>query len=235
MLELSADTRELQEEKRKDYRNVVAAQSVLLLVSLFTDDWFGDSGFSFHVFTLCAAVYLGLLWDLSRNFTLKRWVPRTLGAVGLTVVLSSIVYNNFLWTPRGGIAVNVLLHGTTIAIQAVVLWLGLRDLLRGSRNAVDKLWAAAGLYLMIGIAFGESIHLLHLLAPDTLGPGLLPDVRGFHEALYVSFVSLTGADNDLKGVSHFCRNLLVVEALVAQLFLVMLISRLLLPAEDTRG
>lgn len=225
------DSLELQEEKRKDYRNVVAAQSVLLLVSLFTDDWFG-SRFAFHVFTLCAAVYLALLWDLSRNFTLKTWIPRSLGALGVAVVLTSVVYNNFFWTPAGGLVVNVALHGLTVAIQGVVLWLGLRDLLRGARNATDKLWAAAGLYLMIGIMFGEAIHLLHLVAPSTLGPDLLPDVRGFHEALYLSFASLTGADNDLKGISHFCRNLVVMEALVAQLFLVMLISRLLLPEEE---
>jgi hypothetical protein len=56
-------------------------------------------------------------------------------------------------------------------------------------------------------------------------------VQGFHEALYLSFVTLTGADNELKSISHFCRNLLALESLMAQLYMVMLISRLLV-SED---
>jgi hypothetical protein len=220
-------TKELQEEKRKDYRNVVGAQAVLLLISLLTDDWLHNSTLSFLLFQICCAVYLGLLWDLSRNFTFKRWLPNLLGVTALSVVLVSLGYNYLLWDPLTGPKVNSSLHGITVLIQSVVMWLGLRDLVRGPRNAADKLWAAAGLYIMLGIIFGELIHFVHLLQPDTLGPEIPASVKGFHEALYVSFVTLTGADNGLSNVSHFCRNLLVVESLLAQLYVVMLISRLL--------
>lgn len=218
---------ESQEEKRKDYRNVVAAQAILLVVSLLTDDWLNDTRITFFLFQLCCIVYLGLIWDLSRNFTFKRWLPRILGILSLLVVTTSLTYNYFLWDPVGGIKVNCLLHGVTVGIQAVVIGLGLRDLVHGPRNAADKLWAAAGLYIMLGIAFGELIHFVHLLRPDTLGPNIPADVIGFHEALYVSFATLTGADNEVSGVSHFCRNLLAMESLLAQLYVVMLISRLL--------
>ena len=223
-------TKELQEEKRKDYRNVVGAQCLLLLISLLTDDWLHNSALTFFLFQLCCAVYLGLLWDLSRNFTFKRWLPNTLGLTSLAVVLISLGYNYLAWDSNVGPQVNAALHGTTVLIQAVVMWLGLRDLVRGPRNAADKLWAAAGLYIMLGIAFGELIHFVHLLRPETLGPTILPTVEGFHEALYVSFATLTGADNEVPTISHFCRNLLVLESLMAQLYVVMLISRLL--AED---
>lgn len=218
---------ESQEEKRKDYRNVVAAQAILLVVSLLTDDWLNNTQVTFFLFQLCCIVYLGLIWDLSRNFTFKRWLPRALGVLSLAVVSTSLTYNYLFWDPVGGVTVNCLLHGVTVGIQAVVIGLGLRDLVHGPRNAADKLWAAAGLYIMLGIAFGELIHFVHLLRPDTLGPSVPADVIGFHEALYVSFATLTGADNELSGVSHFCRNLLAMESLLAQLYVVMLISRLL--------
>ena len=143
------------------------------------------------------------------------------------MVITSLIYNYLLWDPVRGISVNCLLHGVTVGIQAVVIALGLRDLVHGPRNAADKLWAAAGLYIMLGIAFGELIHFVHMLRPDTLGPKIQPNVIGFHEALYVSFATLTGGDNSLTGVSHFCRNLLAMESLLAQLYVVMLISRLL--------
>ena len=220
-------SRELQEEKRKDYRNVVGAQAVLLLISLLTDDWLHNSTLSFLIFQVCCAVYLGLLWDLSRNFTFKRWLPNVLGVTALLVVVVSLSYNYLFWDPVSGPKVNSALHGTTVLIQSVVMWLGLRDLVRGPRNAADKLWAAAGLYIMLGIVFGELIHFVHLLQPNTLGPAIPATVEGFHEALYVSFVTLTGADNALSNISHFCRNLLVLESLLAQLYVVMLISRLL--------
>lgn len=218
---------ESQEEKRKDYRNVVAAQAILLVVSLLTDDWLNDTRITFFLFQLCCIVYLGLIWDLSRNFTFKRWLPRLMGILSLLVVSTSLTYNYLFWDPVRGILVNCLLHGVTVGIQAVVIGLGLRDLVHGPRNAADKLWAAAGLYIMLGIAFGELIHFVHLLRPETLGPKIPADVIGFHEALYVSFATLTGADNEISGISHFCRNLLAMESLMAQLYVVMLISRLL--------
>lgn len=218
---------EMQAEKRKDYRNVVSAQWILLLVSLLTDDWIRNETLSFVIFQICAVVYLALLWDLSRNFTFQRWIPRTLGWLAVMVFAISLIYNFGLYSVLHGPRVNASLHLITVAIQTVVLWLGLRDLVKGPRAAGDKLWAASGLYLMIGIAFAELIHVFHLLQPEMLGPGLAPTVHGFHEALYLSFVTLTGCDNDLNNISHFCRNLLAIEALVAQLYLVMLISRLL--------
>lgn len=220
------------EEKRKDYRNVLACQSVLLVLSLFADDWVGSATLAFHLFLLCSAVYLALLWDLSRNFTFKRWIPRHLAVLSWTVVLGAALYNNLLWTPGRGLTVNAGFHALSIYVQVFVLWLGLRDLLQGSRAAKDKLWAAAGLYLMIGITGAEVIHFLHLLAPTTLGPEVAPDTRGFHEALYFSFGTLTGSGGDLGAVSHACRNLLMLEALIGQLYLVLLISRLLLPASE---
>ena len=218
---------ESQEEKRKDYRNVVAAQAFLLVISLLTDDWLTDSRINFFLFQVCCIVYLGLIWDLSRNFTFKAWLPRVLGILALGVVATSLTYNYLFWDPVLGVTVNCMLHGITVLIQGIVIGLGLRDLVHGPRNATDKLWAAAGLYIMLGIAFGELIHFVHLLRPDTLGPSIPATVTGFHEALYVSFATLTGADNELNGISHFCRNLLVLESLLAQLYVVMLISRLL--------
>jgi hypothetical protein len=226
---------ESQEEKRKDYRNVVAAQAVLLIVSLLTDDWLNNTQVTFFLFQLCCIVYLGLIWDLSRNFTFKRWLPRLLGVLSILVVSTSLIYNYCYWDPVRGIVVNCLLHGVTVGIQSVVIGLGLRDLVHGPRNAADKLWAAAGLYIMLGIAFGELIHFVHLIRPDTLGANVPADVIGFHEALYVSFATLTGADNELSGISHFCRNLLAMESLLAQLYVVMLISRLLAGDEQAEA
>ena len=223
---------ESQEEKRKDYRNVVAAQAILLIISLLTDDWLNNTQVTFFLFQLCCIVYLGLIWDLSRNFTFKRWLPRLLGVLSILVVCTSLTYNYLLWDPVKGITVNCLLHGVTVGIQAVVIGLGLRDLVHGPRNAADKLWAAAGLYIMLGIAFGELIHVVHLIRPDTLGPNIPANVIGFHEALYVSFATLTGGDNALEHISHFCRNLLAMESLMAQLYVVMLISRLLASDRD---
>jgi hypothetical protein len=226
---------ESQEEKRKDYRNVVAAQAILLVISLLTDDWLNDTATTFFLFQICCIVYLGLIWDLSRNFTFKKWLPNTLGILSLLVVGTSLIYNYIFWDPVRGIVVNCWLHGVTVGIQAVVIGLGLRDLVHGPRNAADKLWAAAGLYIMLGIAFGELIHFVHLLRPDTLGPHIPPTVIGFHEALYVSFATLTGGDNALSGLSHFCRNLLAMESLLAQLYVVMLISRLLAGDDEVVG
>ncbi len=225
-IEENTYTAELQEEKRKDYRNVVGVQAILLMICLLLDDFMRHETVTFLLFQVCAAVYLALLWDLSRNFTFKKWLPKALGWLAVLVVATSVGYNLLFWTMEQGRYVNACLHIVTIWIQFVVMSLGLRDLVNGPRNASDKLWAAAGLYLMLGILFGELIHTVHLFRPETLGPTIKPSVHAFHEALYASFATLTGADNELQG-SHLYRNLLVFESLLAQLYMVLLISRLM--------
>jgi hypothetical protein len=199
------------------------------MVSLLTDDWLNNTQVTFFLFQLCCIVYLGLIWDLSRNFTFKRWLPRMHraavdpGGGHFTHLQLPVLGSGRRRSPS-----IALLHGFTVGIQAVVIGLGLRDLVHGPRNAADKLWAAAGLYIMLGIAFGELIHFVHSAAPGYARAATFPPMSSaFTRRSIVSFATLTGGDNALSGVSHFCRNLLAMESLMAQLYVVMLISRLL--------
>ena len=70
--------RELQQEKTKDYRNVVLIQIIIVVFGLtlseplMTDSKSDVSKFIIAIFSFFGATYAFLLWDMLRNFTQNR-------------------------------------------------------------------------------------------------------------------------------------------------------------------
>ena len=87
--------------------------------------------------------------------------------------------------------------------------------------------AAICVYLLIGLVYARAYFLLHL-ATDTPvlahGPGF---VEGMPEYVYFSITTMTTVGyGDIQPVTPFTRSLAVTEAIVGQIFLVVLIGRL---------
>lgn len=221
---------ELEEEKRKDFRNVVAVQVGILVTSWLCEDVLRLIGLrrpeeiTWWLFQGLAGVYLYLLWDLLRNFTLRTGLVRTVGWLLVTLFLVGTLANNVLPQTAGLTRLNIVLHFFVLGVEMLVMRLSLRDLLRRNRHTVDKLWASAGIYFMAGLAFGNLFHLLHMVDGQT-------SHTDYFESLALSFTCLTGADNAFP-MSHVIRNLGLLEATLGQLYLVLLISRVLLPREE---
>jgi len=81
-------------------------------------------------------------------------------------------------------------------------------------------------YLLLGIAFGEAARFIAILDPEAYASGNLPRVER-PELYYFSFVTLTTVGyGDVTPVHPMARSLAVLEALTGQLFLSILIARL---------
>ncbi len=233
----------LTEEKRKDYRNVVLLQVALLLISLLGSDLLqglqvpAAAEVSWFLFLVLAALYLYMLWDLLRNFTRKRWLIRAVQIWIALIYVLIVVVDQVLAARLGDRHLwNAAFHAGVLAVEILVLRLALRDLFRGARSSVEKLWASAAIYFMAGLAFTNLYRILHLNAPEAFGAPVNQGFSGYYEALYFSFSALVGLDNAFPQCCHSFRNLMLLEGVLGQLYLVLLISRVLLPdgpAEQT--
>jgi hypothetical protein len=85
---------------------------------------------------------------------------------------------------------------------------------------------------MGGFAFATAYHILHMLDPNAFGVAMAADHLGLAEALYFSFNCLVGLDTAYPNSAHLVRNVAVLEGCWAQLYMVLLISRVLLPEEQ---
>jgi voltage-gated potassium channel len=112
----------------------------------------------------------------------------------------------------------------------------LSHVLRLERVTFDKICAALCSYLLLGLIFAILYSLLEFLNPGTflVGGEVIPqgDPRAFYgagmgQAIYFSFTTLTTLGyGDVAGATPVAKNLSVLEALIGQIYLVVLVARL---------
>jgi Ion channel len=101
-----------------------------------------------------------------------------------------------------------------------------RHAVRASTVDSEQLFAALDAYLLVGVIFGVGYSLLDQISPGSFGAPLEHDLdlsRGF----YFSFVTLaTLGYGDIVPVSETARGIAIVEAIAGQMYLAVLVARL---------
>jgi hypothetical protein len=124
----------------------------------------------------------------------------------------------------------------SIALLFLAVFTLFRDLLRAERVGSEQICASIVLYLLIGIFYWVLYGLLaryELSPPAFHGVDPRPDAivsigeRRSFDLLYFSFVSLTTVGyGDIVPVHPFARTLATLEAVTGQLYLALLVARL---------
>jgi hypothetical protein len=234
--------RELQQEKTKDYRNVVLIQvtivvlGVVLAEPLLADTKSEVSKAIISVFSFFGALYAFLLWDLLRNFTDSRALISGILAVLTGIVITGILvefpyYQVLQVTDRQ--TYLLIIHGLLFPIEVTVISFAIRDIFSGNFFTPDKLWGAACVFLMIGISFGSLYDLITIVKPGSLGVEYELGLPNYSQCVTYSLSILGGADSGHQP-SRLIRNLSVLEALWASLYGMLIIGKLLgLPRQDS--
>ena len=118
---------------------------------------------------------------------------------------------------------------TTIGAAGLLATLLLVRVLRDGRINVHRISGAIGTFLLLGIMFAQGYRLLVIEIPGSFSFGGAPATAA--ELLprlgYFSFITLTSVGfGDIAPLHPFARSLVVLEALVGQLFLAILVARL---------
>ena len=89
----------------------------------------------------------------------------------------------------------------------------------------QRIMGAVAVYLLLGLSWEQGYELLHMLHPEAFG-GVDADV-GPDAWIYFSFVTLTTLGyGDITPVSTLARSMVVFEALAGQIYLVVMLARL---------
>lgn len=225
-------------EKKKDYRRAVLIQIIFLAFSLMADEClrlvgFPDRSVFFDaIFHVLGAIYLLALCDMLRNYTRSRWIVRVSFFVLIVAFLIMVTVNLILGPSFSHRPTLLMLgHGMLSLVQIEVIAFAIRDLFRSRHRADDRLWGSACIYFMSGFAFASLFATVLVVQPMAFGEKLAPDAYVFFETIYLSFNSLVGLDTSYPDATRLIRNLALVEGIWSQLYLVLLIGRLLTPSE----
>ena len=135
--------------------------------------------------------------------------------------------------------INVVATGGDFAIaQAVltILFYGyalvrvLDYVLRGRDVTLDKMYGAAGVYLLMGFMWASRFDLVLTLQPDAfeMHGGRFPETAlAFRDLVHFSFVTLTSLGyGDITPVSDQARSLAFLEVIAGNLYMALLVARL---------
>lgn len=141
---------------------------------------------------------------------------QSLFAAALAVPMLIILW----WGDAGlkpvGSAIGVVFIGFTIALMV-------KAVLTAKKVTNHVVWATVSAYLLMGIMWGFVYHVLYAFQPEAFSADMS---RGYTH-LYFSFVTLTTLGyGDIVPVSVDARAITVLEAVIGQLYLAVIVARL---------
>ncbi len=118
-------------------------------------------------------------------------------------------------------------HGFSILFLVVVMVVILRFVLEARWVTRDVIYAAIVAYLLIGVTAADAYVLLEQLSPGSFSITADALTNGYYVFVYYSFVTLTTLGyGDVSPLTDQARALVIIEAVIGQLYLVVLIARL---------
>lgn len=224
------------QEKQKDYRNVVLIQVVIIVFGLTLSEFLLAGARTalakaiITVFSVFGVTYAFLLWDLLKNFTKNKLLIHiyffTLLGITLMGALVEFPYYTILEVSNRQLYLLVI-HGLLFPIEVTVISFAIRDIFSGEFLTPDKLWGAACVFLMTGISFGSLYDLICIIKPGGLGKEIESGLANYAECVTYSLSILGGADGGYPHVSKLIRNISVLEAVWSNLFVVLIIGKLM--------
>ncbi|HZB14007.1 MAG TPA: hypothetical protein VE467_13305 [Chryseolinea sp.] len=223
-------------EKQRDYRNIVVVQVVIIIFGLTLTEFLqGGSGTDIAkiivtVFSVFGVTYAFLLWDLLKNFTKSKLLIQlyfvVLIGITLTGALIEFPYYTVLEVENRELYL-LAIHGLLFPIEVTVIAFAIRDIFSGEFLTPDKLWGAACIFLMTGISFGSLFDLICIIRPGSLGKQIESGLPNYAECVTYSLSILGGTDGGYPNVSRLIRNISVLEAVWGNLFVVLIIGKLM--------
>ena len=170
-------------------------------------------------------VLLGLVFATLHRPRL-RWIVGLLAAAAVGMRWAG----DFVDFPPAVVVVQQALGAAAIAVSGVAI---LADVVRAERVTPEKITGALSVYLLLGYVWGIVFTILETLQPGSfnlaLGSAAAAGSRGevFRQLLYYSFITLsTLGYGDITPLSEGARSLAALEALTGQIYLAVLVARL---------
>ena len=208
---------------------------------LFSRFWSTDRGLSIFLVMIVVVVFvlpplasLGvtgrLFLDVLFSLLLISGIASMSGRrrVLITLALISIVALAIRWIDSFNASrlLDVLNYLSTITATILFSTVVLSQVVKKGPITIHRIEGAIAVYLLLGLAWAHTYELIEYLSPGAF-TGALTASNRFSSWMYFSFVTLASLGyGDIAPVHPIARSLAVAEALTGQLYLAILIARL---------
>jgi hypothetical protein len=227
---------ELAREKLKDFKNVVPVQMLLLLVCFLAKgimDLFEvpyRNEITELLFFSVLGIYVYLLWDMLRNYTKSRALLICLLILIMGTFLIGVVFVNPFFTLLNPLEFRIataLIMTTLLFVEISVVYFTITEIFKRDLAIGERMWGAACIYLITGIAFGSFYEIIDIISLTSLDFQTPLGTHHFIKSITFSFNILAGTE-----IPYVCNelvtNVTIIEALWGNLFIVFVVGRLLI-------
>ena len=228
--------------KKRDFKATVILQTLIIFSALLLKEICSMLGiensyrFRDTLFLLLGGIYVFILWHLLTNFTSNKLLQRTMLIIIMAAYLLTLVTVNpffqILPTEHQQQPYLFIIHLVLFIVEATVIVFAILDIFSENRLSEEKLWGSACIYLMIAISCGSIYDLICIANPGSMGEPIKLGLESYSECIYYSMTVLAGMDNSYGNAIKLIRNIGVLEALWGNLFIVLLVGRLLSQPAD---
>jgi hypothetical protein len=227
---------DLTRERLKDFKNVVPVQIALLLATfllkgileLFNTPY--REKITDMIFFSILGIYVFLLWDMLRNYTKSKFLLLVLLILIMGTFLVGVIFVNpfiSLLELREFRIVTCFIMTTLLLVEFSVVYFTITEIFKHDLSVSERMWGAACIYLITGIAFGSVYEIIDIISIKSLDFGIPLGTPHFIKSICFSFQIMAGT-----GISFSCTelisNITTIESLWGNLFIVFVVGRLLL-------
>jgi hypothetical protein len=227
---------QLQEEKEKDFKNVVSFQVAVILIVLVLKESLkvlevpNGELVAELIFLIIGGLYLLFLWDMLRNFTKKPLIINSTLVILLLAYAATLIAANPLFhllaVDNERVAL-LIIHIALFTVEATFIYFTIIEIFKETVSMKAKLWGSACIFFMIGITFGSLYDIICLIKPGSLGVDLAQGLPNYMECIYYSFSVIGGIDSEYQNASLLVKKIAIVESVWSNIFIVLLVGRLL--------
>ena len=228
--------------KKRDFKATVILQVLIIFSALLLKEICSMCGiensyvFRDTVFLALGGIYVFILWHLLTNFTSNKLLQYSMLVVIMAAyVLTLVTVNPFFVlfeTEHEQQPYLFIIHMVLFLVEATVIVFAILDIFSKERLSSERLWGSACIYLMIALCFGSIYDLINIANPGSMGEPIKLGLESYAECIYYSMTVLAGMDNSYSNAIKLIRNIGVLEALWGNMFIVLLVGRLLSQPSD---
>jgi hypothetical protein len=156
-----------------------------------------------------------------------RWLFRIMGAMVLPVLAANWLVDYLQSAPIIDWSASIITQLFLLVVMGTVFW----DVIKTRKVTADVIFGSVAVYLIFGVVMAMIYQLINTIDPGTVIASVTADdtarTAAFDQFLYFSFITLTSVGfGDLSPLGQYARSLAVFEGVVGQLYLAILVARL---------
>jgi len=122
---------------------------------------------------------------------------------------------------------SILSLAASLIAFVILLYFMVLDIFKEKHEISYRLWGSASIYLLFGAIFGLIYTLLEMIIPAEFALDKAQDIFYFIPCYVLSFYTISGIDSPFEEFSLLVKNITVIESIFANLYIVLVVGRLL--------